>query len=180
MSAPTTRAKRRLLLDSDIDSSIRLIPSIRDAPTPSTAPVPVPAAAAANESDGASKGHVLFPRITKSSTLRGGSEVCESCCARVGSGRYKERYFEAAGDTGKLAKIVVILKNEFGSARLDLAPFDFEDPTKEDIEKVNELLYDTLTYIVKIESPAENFLLGTDSVSDRDDRRAFFDLSTSR
>ncbi|KAK3246195.1 hypothetical protein CYMTET_44258 [Cymbomonas tetramitiformis] len=63
----------------------------------------------------------------------------------------KENYFEATGDSDKLAKIVVVLKNELGSAGLDLAPFAFDDPSKEVIGKVNELLYDSLAYIVKEE-----------------------------
>ncbi|KAK3280548.1 hypothetical protein CYMTET_11619 [Cymbomonas tetramitiformis] len=59
-SAPTTRAKRKLLLDSDIDSSSRLVPSERDSPTPSTPPIPVPAAAQANDSDGIKQARSLF------------------------------------------------------------------------------------------------------------------------
>ncbi|KAK3272787.1 hypothetical protein CYMTET_18934 [Cymbomonas tetramitiformis] len=62
------------------------------------------------------------------------------------------------------------------SAGLDLSSFDFDDLTKTVIPKVNELLYDTLAYIVKTDSAAEHFLLGTDSVSDRDGRRALLDL----
>ncbi|KAK3273312.1 hypothetical protein CYMTET_18436 [Cymbomonas tetramitiformis] len=88
----------------------------------------------------------------------------------------KESYFEAAGDSENLAKIVVVLKNEFGFAGLDLAPFAFDDPSKEVTGKATELLHDTLVYIVKVDSPAEHFLLGTDSVSDRDGRRALVDL----
>ncbi|KAK3280145.1 hypothetical protein CYMTET_12007 [Cymbomonas tetramitiformis] len=54
---------------------------------------------------------------------------------------------------------------------------DFNGPTKQGIEKINELLYDTtLTYVVKGGSPMENSLLGTDSLSDRDGRRALLDL----
>ncbi|KAK3238465.1 hypothetical protein CYMTET_51524 [Cymbomonas tetramitiformis] len=41
---------------------------------------------------------------------------------------------------------------------------------------MNELLCDTLAYIVKTDSAAEHFLLGTDSVYDRDGRRALLDL----
>ncbi|KAK3287256.1 hypothetical protein CYMTET_5218 [Cymbomonas tetramitiformis] len=60
MSAPTTRARRRLLLDSGIDASIRLIPAVRDSPTPSTPPVPIPAAAQANDSEGIKQARALF------------------------------------------------------------------------------------------------------------------------
>ncbi|KAK3279897.1 hypothetical protein CYMTET_12239 [Cymbomonas tetramitiformis] len=138
MSAPTTRAKRKLLLKNDIDSSIRLVPSVRDSPTPSTPPVPIPAAAQANDPDEIKQARALYE--------------------------------------SNVSKIVVVLKNEFGSAGLDLVSFALDDPTKEVIEQVNELLYDTLAYIVKGDSPAEHFLLGTDSVSDRDNRRALLDL----
>ncbi|KAK3283625.1 hypothetical protein CYMTET_8711 [Cymbomonas tetramitiformis] len=88
----------------------------------------------------------------------------------------KDQYFEAAKDSEKLSKIVVVLKNEFSSAGPNLSSFEFDDLTKEVIPKVNELLYDTLAYIVKSDSAAEHFLLGTDSVSDRDGRRALLDL----
>ncbi|KAK3235067.1 hypothetical protein CYMTET_54709 [Cymbomonas tetramitiformis] len=62
------------------------------------------------------------------------------------------------------------------SAELDLSSFEFDDLAKKVIPKVNELLYDTFAYIVKSDSAAEHFLLGTDSVSDRDGRRALLDL----
>ncbi|KAK3252876.1 hypothetical protein CYMTET_37837 [Cymbomonas tetramitiformis] len=41
---------------------------------------------------------------------------------------------------------------------------------------INELLYDTLTYIVEPGSVAYGYLLGTDSATDRDGRRALIDL----
>ncbi|KAK3232763.1 hypothetical protein CYMTET_56902 [Cymbomonas tetramitiformis] len=68
------------------------------------------------------------------------------------------------------------LVNEFSSAGLVLSSFDLDDLTKAVIPRVNELLYDTLAYVVKTDSAAEHFLLGTDSVSDRDGRRALLDL----
>ncbi|KAK3270995.1 hypothetical protein CYMTET_20629, partial [Cymbomonas tetramitiformis] len=60
MSAPNTRARRRLLLDNDIDASIRLLPAVRDSPTPSTPPEPVPAPAQANDSAGIIQARQLF------------------------------------------------------------------------------------------------------------------------
>ncbi|KAK3273741.1 hypothetical protein CYMTET_18033 [Cymbomonas tetramitiformis] len=84
--------------------------------------------------------------------------------------------FEAAKDSEKLSKILVVLKNEFSSAGLDLSSFDLDDLAKAVISKVNELLYDSLAYIVGTDSAAEHFLHGTDSVSDRDGRRALLDL----
>ncbi|KAK3243744.1 hypothetical protein CYMTET_46620 [Cymbomonas tetramitiformis] len=165
-----------------IDSSIRLVPSVMDTPTPSTPPVPVPAAAHANDSDGIMEARALYE--SNNDTVTGK----KACRGRPARGRLKSaravrelaldgkgNCFEAAGNSGKLAKIVGILKSEFGSAGLDLAPFAFGDPTKEVIEKVNEPMYDTLTYIVKGDSSAEHFPLGTDSVSDRDGRRTLHD-----
>ncbi|KAK3278315.1 hypothetical protein CYMTET_13738 [Cymbomonas tetramitiformis] len=67
----------------------------------------------------------------------------------------KENRFEAANDTDKLTNIVVILNTEFGSAGLDLASVDLDDPSKRALGKVNVLLYDTLTYIVKAASAVE-------------------------
>ncbi|KAK3276637.1 hypothetical protein CYMTET_15305 [Cymbomonas tetramitiformis] len=57
-------------------------------------------------------------------------------------------------DVEKLVKIVIILKNDFSCDGLDLASFDIDDPTKRVIEKVDELLYDTRTYIVAADSTA--------------------------
>ncbi|KAK3276196.1 hypothetical protein CYMTET_15713 [Cymbomonas tetramitiformis] len=134
MSAPNTRAKRRMLLDSDIDASIRLLPAVMDSPTPSTPPLPVPAAARANDSDGILRARQLF----------------EDNNAKVATVYAKGRHRQWAKAFDDLAKGV--------------------------IPKVNELLYDTLAYIVKTDSAAEHFLLGTDSVSDRDGRQALLDL----
>ncbi|KAK3267862.1 hypothetical protein CYMTET_23604 [Cymbomonas tetramitiformis] len=75
-----------------------------------------------------------------------------------------DQYFEAGKDSEKLSKIVVVLTNEFSSAGLELSSFDLDDLTKAAIPRVNELLYDTLAYIVRTDSAAEHFLLGTDSV----------------
>ncbi|KAK3256028.1 hypothetical protein CYMTET_34828 [Cymbomonas tetramitiformis] len=48
----STRARKRLLKDSDLDSSIRLLDAVRDTPTASTPPV-VPPAASSNSDDAA-------------------------------------------------------------------------------------------------------------------------------
>ncbi|KAK3274420.1 hypothetical protein CYMTET_17396, partial [Cymbomonas tetramitiformis] len=88
----------------------------------------------------------------------------------------KDQYFEAAKDSEKLSKIVVVPKNEFSSAGLDLSSFEFDDLTKEVIPKVNELLYDPLADIVKSDSADEHFLLGTGLRVCKDGRRALLDL----
>ncbi|KAK3288765.1 hypothetical protein CYMTET_3771 [Cymbomonas tetramitiformis] len=162
MSAPTTRARRRLLLDNDIDASIRLIPAVRDSPTtPSTPPVPVPAVAQANDSEGIKQARALFEGNNEKVTAiyaKGRHRQWAKAVRELALGG-KKLYFEAAGDSERLSKIVVVLKNQFGSAGLDLASFDFDDPTKGVIPKVNELLYDTIAYVVKNDSAAEHFLL---------------------
>ncbi|KAK3288913.1 hypothetical protein CYMTET_3631 [Cymbomonas tetramitiformis] len=51
-----------------------------------------------------------------------------------------------------------------------------DDPTLVVHRSVNELVYDTLGYIVEPDSVAYGYLLGTDAVSDRVGRRALVDL----
>ncbi|KAK3233424.1 hypothetical protein CYMTET_56285 [Cymbomonas tetramitiformis] len=179
MSVATTRARRRLLLDNDIDASIRLLPAVRDSPTPSTPHVHVPAAPHANDSDGIKSARQLFEdNVTKVAAVyaKGRHRQWAKAVRELSLGG-KDQYFEAAKDSEKLSKIVVVLKNEFSSAGLDLSSFDLNDLAKAIIPKVGELLYDTIAYIVKTtDSAAGHFLLGTDSVSDRDGRRALLDL----
>ncbi|KAK3242709.1 hypothetical protein CYMTET_47613 [Cymbomonas tetramitiformis] len=143
MSAANTRARRRLLLDSDIDASIRMLPAVRDSPTPSTPPVPVPAAPHANDSDGILRARRLFEEnVAKVSAIdaKGGHRQWAKAVRELSLGG-KDQYFEAAKDSEKPSKIVVVLKHEFSSAGLDLSSFDFDDLTKAVIPKVNELLH---------------------------------------
>ncbi|KAK3279171.1 hypothetical protein CYMTET_12934 [Cymbomonas tetramitiformis] len=172
----------RLLLDSDIDASIRLLPAVRDSPTPSTPPVPPPAAPHANDSDGIKSARLLFEdNVAKVAAVyaKGRHRQWAKAVRELSLGG-KDQYFEAGKDSEKLSKIVVVLKNEFNSAGLELSSFDLDDLTKAVIPRVNELLCDTLACIVKTDSAAEHFLLDTDSVSDRDGRRALLELIKGR
>ncbi|KAK3255791.1 hypothetical protein CYMTET_35047 [Cymbomonas tetramitiformis] len=160
------------------DASIKLLPAVRDSPTPSTPPVPVPAAAHANGSDGILRARQLFEENdAKVAAIyaKGRHRQWAKAVRQLSLGG-KDLYFEAAKDSEKLSKIVVVPKNEFSSVGLDLSSFEFDDLAKDVIPKVNELLYDTLAYIVKSDSAGEHILLGTDSVSDGDGRRALLDL----
>ncbi|KAK3237084.1 hypothetical protein CYMTET_52810 [Cymbomonas tetramitiformis] len=146
MSAANTRARRRLLLDSDIDASIRLLPAVRDSSTPSTPPIPVPGAPHADDSVGVLQARQLFEEnVAKVAAIyaKGRHRQWAKAVRELSLGG-TDQYFEAAKDSEKLSKIVVVLKNEFSSAGLDLSSFDFDDLTKAVIPKVNELLYDTL------------------------------------
>ncbi|KAK3255379.1 hypothetical protein CYMTET_35434 [Cymbomonas tetramitiformis] len=68
------------------------------------------------------------------------------------------------------------VKAEIVTAGLDSDAFYLDDPTLVVHRSINELVYDTLGYIVEPESVAYGYLLGTDVVSDRDGRRALVDL----
>ncbi|KAK3254418.1 hypothetical protein CYMTET_36365 [Cymbomonas tetramitiformis] len=72
--------------------------------------------------------------------------------------------------------VIVALKAEINTAGLDSDVFNLDEPTLVIHRAVNELVYDTLAYIVEPDSVAYGYLLGTDAVSDRDGRRALMDL----
>ncbi|KAK3235054.1 hypothetical protein CYMTET_54726 [Cymbomonas tetramitiformis] len=79
MSAANTRARRRLLLDSDIDASIRLLPAVRDSPTPSTPPIPVPATPHADDSVGVLQARQLFKEnVAKAQELPDVSDIVKT------------------------------------------------------------------------------------------------------
>ncbi|KAK3270998.1 hypothetical protein CYMTET_20632 [Cymbomonas tetramitiformis] len=131
MSAPNTRARRRLLRDNDIDASIRLLPAVRDSPTPSTPPEPVPAPAQANDSAGIIQARQLFEENNSKVAViyaKGRHRQWAKAVRELSLGG-KDVYFEAAKDSEKLWKIVAVLKNEFGFVGLDLASFDFDRST---------------------------------------------------
>ncbi len=85
--------------------------------------------------------------------------------------------FSAEDDTGKLAKIITALKNDFDANGLGLDVFDLSDTAREVHPAVNGVLYDTLAHIVADGSAAEMFLDGAGDASERDGRRALIDLA---
>ncbi|KAK3241212.1 hypothetical protein CYMTET_49001 [Cymbomonas tetramitiformis] len=72
--------------------------------------------------------------------------------------------------------MVIAIKSEMSTAGLCCDVFDLDNPTLGVRRAINELLYDTLTYVIEPDSVAYGYLLGTDSATDRDGRRALVDL----
>ena len=68
--------------------------------------------------------------------------------------------FFAEDDSGKLAKIITALKNDFEANGLDLDVFDLSNTAREVHPAINGVLYDTLSHIVADGSAAEMFLEG--------------------
>ncbi|KAK3274103.1 hypothetical protein CYMTET_17698 [Cymbomonas tetramitiformis] len=66
----------------------------------------------------------------------------QAACARRGL-----QYFSAKDDVSKLTKIVVALKAEIVTAGLEPDVFDLDSPTLGVQRVVNELVYDTLTFV---------------------------------
>ncbi|KAK3285480.1 hypothetical protein CYMTET_6912 [Cymbomonas tetramitiformis] len=63
-------------------------------------------------------------------------------------------YFDASDDVSKLAKVIVALKAQILTAGLDPDVFDMDEPTLVVHPCINELVYDTLGYIVEPDSVA--------------------------
>ncbi|KAK3269408.1 hypothetical protein CYMTET_22149 [Cymbomonas tetramitiformis] len=160
--AASTRARKRLLRDSDLDASIRLLDAVRDTPTASTPPVVPPAASSNTDAAVALRKNLVDQHATVDAVYKGrlhrawAKGICEDI---LGS---KKHYYRGTDDTDRLSELVVQLRTEFQSAGLDLAPFDLDDPTSLVIEKVNGLLYDVLALVVERNSVAGTWLRGVD------------------
>ncbi|KAK3284430.1 hypothetical protein CYMTET_7931 [Cymbomonas tetramitiformis] len=92
-----------------------------------------PPAAHANDPDGILRARQLFEENNAKVTAiyaKGRHRQWAKAVRELSLGG-KDQYFEAAKDSEKLSKIVVVLKNEFSSAGLDLASFEFDDLAKE-------------------------------------------------
>ncbi|KAK3276503.1 hypothetical protein CYMTET_15422 [Cymbomonas tetramitiformis] len=162
------KAKRKSLKESDLDSSLRLADVVHNSPTVRTLPVPAPPAPAQDE----------LPAVARARQKFGDIKTIVN--AIYSKGRHRKwakaikqhalggEYFDASDDVSKLAKIIVALKVEIVTAGLDSDAFDLDDPTLVVHRSINELVYDTLGYIVELDSVAYGYLLGTDAVSDRD------------
>ncbi|KAK3266428.1 hypothetical protein CYMTET_24945 [Cymbomonas tetramitiformis] len=128
---------------------IQLTASVRDSPTPSTPPVAAPTAPlAADTLIGIKAARTLYEdSITKVDAIysSGRHRAWAKAVRELALGGKDVRFTAEGADVEKLAKIVVIHKNDFSCAGLDLASFDLDDPTRRVIEKVNELLYAILT-----------------------------------
>ncbi|KAK3288933.1 hypothetical protein CYMTET_3600, partial [Cymbomonas tetramitiformis] len=176
-----TRSKRskHLFKQSQIDKVVRLPNSVRDSPTPQTPPVPTPTPADANDPVGLVAARAKF--IEQAERARDVLKEAKhrkwaKAVAKYALGGESVRFF-AEDDTGKLAKIITALKNDFDANGLGLEVFDLSNTTREVHPAVNGVLYDTLAHIVAEGSAAEMFLEGAGDASERDGRRALIDLA---
>ncbi|KAK3275000.1 hypothetical protein CYMTET_16851 [Cymbomonas tetramitiformis] len=103
-------------------------------------------------------------------------EVEDPGAAKADDTANHEKFAGKDKDVAKLGKHIVILKTEFSTAGLDLASSEFDNPALEVIPLVvNELVYDTFSEVMVIDSVAEQYFLATDCSTDRDGRRALID-----
>ncbi|KAK3253903.1 hypothetical protein CYMTET_36866 [Cymbomonas tetramitiformis] len=174
--ATSTRARKRLLKDSDLDASIRLLDAVRDTPTASTPPVVPPAVSSNSDTAVALRKHLVDQHAAVDVVYKGRLHRAWAKGIREDILGSKKHHYRGTDDTDRLSELVVQLRTEFESAGLDLTPFDLDDPTSLVIEKVNGLLYDVLALVVERNSVADTWLRGTDSSADRDGRRALIDI----
>ncbi|KAK3241206.1 hypothetical protein CYMTET_49012 [Cymbomonas tetramitiformis] len=174
--ATSTRARKRLLKDSDLDASIRLLDAVRDTPTASTPPVVPPAASSNSDTAVALRKHLVDQHATVDAVYKGRLHRAWAKGIREDILGSKKHHYRGTDDADRLSELVVQLRTEFQSAGLDLTPFDLDDPTSLVVEKVNGLLYDVLALVVERNSVADTWLRGTDSSADRDGRRALVDI----
>ncbi|KAK3242087.1 hypothetical protein CYMTET_48204 [Cymbomonas tetramitiformis] len=174
--ATSTRARKRLLKDSDLDASIRLIDAVRDTPTASTPPVVPPNPSSNSDAAVALRKHLVDQHAAVDVVYKGRLHRAWAKGIREDILGSKKHHYRGTDDTDRLSELVVQLRTEFESAGLDLTPFDLDDPTSLVIEKVNGLLYDVLALVVERNSVADTWLRGTDSSADRDGRRALIDI----
>ncbi|KAK3270423.1 hypothetical protein CYMTET_21185 [Cymbomonas tetramitiformis] len=146
--ATSKRARKRLLRDSDLDASIRLLDVVRDTPTASTPPVVPPAASSNSDTAVALRKHLVDQHATVDAVYKGRLHRAWAKGIREDILGSKKQHYRGTDDTDRLSELVVQLRTEFESAGLDLAPFDLDDPTSLVIEKVNGLLYDVLALVV--------------------------------
>ncbi|KAK3237775.1 hypothetical protein CYMTET_52176 [Cymbomonas tetramitiformis] len=172
----TTRAKKSLTRDSDIDASLRLIDGVRNSPTVRTPTVPTPNPASNEDADVAIRRYLqeqgnLTDDIYKTRLHRAWAKSIREDV--LGD---KKHHFRGTDDAGLLSDLVVQLRTEFESARLELKSFDIDNPLAMVVRRVNGLLYDVLALVVEKHSNAYVWLTGTDASSDRDGRRALIDI----
>ncbi|KAK3282679.1 hypothetical protein CYMTET_9591 [Cymbomonas tetramitiformis] len=127
----STRARWRLLKNSDLDTSIRLSASVRDSPTPSTPPLVVPGAPTSSDTVGINKPtRKLYKDNNEKVDIVYSNERVTLAWAKAARELVlggKEVRFTVGADVDNLTEIVVILKNDFGSAGPDLASFELDE-----------------------------------------------------
>ncbi|KAK3232919.1 hypothetical protein CYMTET_56754 [Cymbomonas tetramitiformis] len=90
------------------------------------------------------------------------------------------RFVATAKDVGKFGRLLVLLRQELSSAGSDVLCFDLADMSKEVLECVNELLYDTLADLIELLSVADLHFQSCEDSSERDGRQAVRLYSTWR
>ncbi|KAK3277307.1 hypothetical protein CYMTET_14680 [Cymbomonas tetramitiformis] len=150
----TTRAKKSLTRDSDIDASLRLIDGVRNSPTVRTPTVPAPDPASNGDADVAIRRYLqeqarLTDEIYKARLHRAWAKSIREDV--LGD---KKHHFRGTDDVGLLSDLVVQLRTEFESAGLELKSFDLDDPLTPVVSRVNGLLYDVLALVVEKHSNA--------------------------
>ncbi|KAK3279061.1 hypothetical protein CYMTET_13035 [Cymbomonas tetramitiformis] len=125
---------------------MRLPDGVRNSPTLTTPEVDDPGETKAEDSAAVVARRACF---TAQSTLvrkvrESGTKWAKTLRETVLGGKHV-RFSGKNKDLAKLGKLIVLLKTEFSAVGLDLASFDFSDPTKEVIPLVNELVYDTFS-----------------------------------
>ncbi|KAK3253061.1 hypothetical protein CYMTET_37671 [Cymbomonas tetramitiformis] len=124
----TTRSKKSLTRDSDIDASLRLIDGVRNTPTAATPSVPTPNPASNEDADVAVRRYLqeqskLVDEIYKARLHRARAKSIREDI--LGD---KKHHFRGTDDAGLLSDLVVQLRTEFQSAGLELCAFDLDDP----------------------------------------------------
>ncbi|KAK3251013.1 hypothetical protein CYMTET_39643 [Cymbomonas tetramitiformis] len=173
----STRAKRSLTRDSDIDASLRLTDAVRSTPTARSSPaVTNPDPASNTDADVATRKYLQEQSKLVDEVYKGRLHRTWAKGIREDILGDKKHYFSGTTDAGLLSDVLVQLRTEFESAGLDLVSFDLDDPQALVVGKVNALLYDVLGLIIEKHSNAHAWLTGTDASADRDGRRALVDI----
>ncbi|KAK3279223.1 hypothetical protein CYMTET_12882 [Cymbomonas tetramitiformis] len=172
----STRSKKSLMRDSDIDASLRLTDAVRNTPTVKTPNFAYPAPTSNEDADVATRKYLqeqskLVDEIYKQRLHRSWAKGIREDI--LGD---KKHYFSGTTDANLLSDMVVQLRTEFASAGLELASFDLDEPTALVVSKCNGLLYDVLQLVIEKHSNAHVWLTGTDASADRDGRRALVDV----
>ncbi|KAK3245606.1 hypothetical protein CYMTET_44830 [Cymbomonas tetramitiformis] len=172
----STRAKRSLTRDSDIDASLRLTDAVRNTPTARSPAVTNPDPTSNTDADVATREYLQEQSKLVDEVYKGRLHRTWAKGIREDILGDKKYYFSGTTDAGLLSDVVVQLRTEFESAGLDLVSFDLDDPQALVVGKVNALLYDVLGLIIEKHSNARVWLTGTDASADRDGRRALVDI----
>ncbi|KAK3265305.1 hypothetical protein CYMTET_26001 [Cymbomonas tetramitiformis] len=123
------KVKRKLLKESDLDSSLRLADAIRNSPTVRTPPVPIPPAPSANEAPAAALVRQKFEDVKSIVDVIYSKGRHRKWAKAIKGHALGGDYFDASDDVSKLAKVIVALKAEIVTAGLDPDVFDMDNPT---------------------------------------------------